>query len=63
MTPLRAFSLALAVVLFVVGLAWGVYTAARGEFQPEWVASFWTLAGMSYSYAYFAKWYEKWVKE
>jgi hypothetical protein len=63
MTPLRAVSLVLAVVLFMAGLAWGVYTAARGEFQPEWVASFWTLAGMAYSYAYFAKWYEKWVKE
>ncbi|MFZ8840423.1 MAG: hypothetical protein ACO2PM_16215 [Pyrobaculum sp.] len=63
MTPLRAFSLVVAVVFFVAGLAWGVYTAARSEFQPEWVASFWTLAGMAYSYAYFAKWYEKWVKE
>jgi len=65
MTPLRAFSLVFAVVSFVAGLAWGVYTAARGggEFQPECVASFWTLAGMAYSYAYFAKWYEKWIKE
>ena len=40
MTPLRAFSLVVAVVFFVAGLAWGVYTAARSEFQPEWVASF-----------------------
>ncbi len=63
MKLLRAFSLAVAVVFFVAGLAWGVYTAARNEFQPEWVASFWTLAGMAYSYAYFAKWYERWVKE
>ncbi len=63
MTPIRAFSLALAVVLFVAGLVWGVYTALEGNFQPDWVASFWTLAGMAYSYAYFAKWYERWLKE
>ncbi|AET32214.1 hypothetical protein [Pyrobaculum ferrireducens] len=63
MTPLRALSLGVAVVLFFAGLAWGVYTAATGRFQPDWVASLWTLAAMAYSYAYFAKWHERWLKE
>jgi|GEM_PF-713871 hypothetical protein len=63
MTPLRAVSLVLAIALFIAGLVRGIYTALRGDFQPDWVAALWTLAGMAYSYAYFAKWYERWLKE
>ncbi|AEA12555.1 hypothetical protein TUZN_1075 [Thermoproteus uzoniensis 768-20] len=63
MTPLRAVSLAIAVALFISGLAIGIYTAAVGRFAADYVASFWTLAAMAYSYAYFAKWYERWLSE
>lgn len=63
MTVLRLFSLAVAVVLFLAGLIWGIASALRGDFQPDWVASFWTLAAMAYSYAYFAKWHERWLRE
>jgi hypothetical protein len=49
------------VVCGVSGL--GGSTPRRGGVPARLVASFWTLAGMAYSYAYFAKWYEKWVKE
>lgn len=62
MTPIRAFSLALAVVLFAAGLAWGVYTALEGTSNLTGLPPL-TLAGMAYSYAYFAKWYERWLKE
>ncbi len=63
MISLKTFSLAFAAVMYLVSLAWGIYTALLGSFDAPAFASFLTMALAIHGFYYFAKYYELWRKE